>query len=152
MISAAGLIIALAATVVVALVFAGHGDDPVGVVLSTLTSFYPDEVIPRLVLAALFSFGVYMLVRSESPRRVSAMALACAVTGLVAGAVVIVQTEIAFARVFPEGGAALGWAPGAARVEFLPASYLVAWVQMSLGFAASTLLIAVSRLRRRAQT
>ena len=69
----------------------------------------------------------------------------CAAIGTLAALYVIARAEIAFAQAFPDDGTAGGWAPGAARAEFLPLSYLVASVQASFGFLASTTLLALRR-------
>ena len=150
--SSVGLLAALTATAVVARVAAGHGEDLGEIMPSILTSLYPDELVPRLIIAAFVGLGGYLLIRKRSRRSVLALALACAVTGVIAGAIIVVQAEMAFYKALPNGGAGLGWAPGAARAELLPVNYLVAWIQVSVGLMASTLLIALSDSRRRVQT
>jgi len=146
--SAIGLLTALTATAVVALVAADHGENLSEIVPSILTSVYPDELVPRLAIAVFAGLGGYLIVRTTARRPVLALALACAATGIIAGAIIIVRAEIAFDNAFPNDGAGLGWAPGAARAEFLPVNYLVAWVQVSLGLMASTLLIALSDFKK----
>ncbi|GAA0870761.1 hypothetical protein GCM10009116_25980 [Brevundimonas basaltis] len=141
---------ALTTTAVVASMVAGSGNDASDVVLSVLTSLYPDELIPRLLLAALLAFGGFSFLRSETRRYVRVIAAACAITGLLAGALLVVRVEIAFAEVFPDGGADLGWAPGQARAKFLPPSYLTASTQVALSFMASMTLLAIDQLKRRA--
>jgi hypothetical protein len=110
-----------------------------------------DELLPRIAVAALFLGGGYLFIRSGSHQWLQRAALACAVLGLCAGALIGIQSEIAFAQAFPDDGASSGWAPGAARTEFLTASYFAASVQALLGFAASTALLLIGVVRRPAQ-
>ena len=143
--SAAGLIIGLAATTGIAWFVAGQGRNIGEISGSILTSTYPDEVIPRLLIAAAFVWGSYRLVRSGAGRQVLAAAVICAAIGMLAALYVITRAEIGFAQAFPDDGAAGGWAPGAARAEFLPLRYLVASAQASFGFLASTAMLALRR-------
>jgi len=142
------LTIGLVATAGLAWFVTCQGRDISSIGGSILTSTYPDDVIPRLGIAAAFLWGSYRLVRAGSPRQVLAAAATCAIIGMLAAAYVIVRAELAFAHAFPNDGAAGGWAPGAARAEFLPVSYLLASVQAVWGLSASTVLLAISTLRR----
>ena len=146
--SFAGLAIGLAATAGLAWFIARQGHDIGSMGRSILASTYPDELIPRLMIAAAFLWGAFRLVRSGLRRQVLAAAVTCAVIGMLMATYVIVRAELGYAQAFPNDGAASGWAPGAARAEFMPVAYLVASVQAVFGLLASTILLAISALRR----
>lgn len=106
------------------------------------------EVTPHLGVVAAFLWGSYRLVRAGSRREVLTAAAACAIIGTLVAAYIVVRAELGFAKGFPNGGVANGWAPGAARAEFLSIPYLVASVQTVWGLAAGAVLLAISALKR----
>lgn len=146
--STGGLSAGMAATAATSWTLARQGHDIGEVGHSILTSTFPDELIPRLLIAAVFVWGGYLLLRAASRRQVLAAAMTCAIIGTFVALYVVVRAEIGFAQAFPNDGVVRGWAPGAARAEFMPLPYLVASVQAVFGFLASTVLLAICGFRR----
>ncbi|HWQ88036.1 hypothetical protein [Brevundimonas sp.] len=146
--STGGLVVGLAAMAGTAWLVARLGHNIGEISRSIIVSTYPDEVIPRLLIAVVFVWGSCLLWRSGTHRQVLAAAAACAGIGILVAIYVIVRAEIGFAQTFPNDGAAGGWAPGAARAQVLPLSYLVASVQAVFGLLASTALLGIHALRR----
>lgn len=144
-ISAGGLISASLATAGLAGVAADRGVNVAGGVISILTSTHPEDLVPRLVIAALFIWGGFC--GRGSRRRFLAVAGACAIVGVVACLYLVVRSEWAFEQAFRDGGASGGWTQGAARAEFLPIPYLSALAQAILGFLASMVLLGIGVLR-----
>lgn len=137
--SAGGLVGALAASAGSIWVGLRTNDDLGGSVLSIIMSTYPDELIPRLLIGALFLWGAYLLVRSGSRRHLESLAAACAFVGVTTGICMIIYGEITFARL-PQPGSS-------ARADIMPVHYLSAFAQMIAGLLASTLLLTIDVVR-----
>ena len=146
--STAGLLVGLAAMASVAWVVARQGKNIGEISRSIIASTYPDEIIPRLLIAVVFVWGSYPLWRPGTRRNVLVAAGTCAGIGMMTAVYIIIRAEIGFAQAFPNDGTAGGWAPGAARAQFLPVSYLAAWTQAVFGLLASTTLLGISAVRR----
>lgn len=138
--SAISLALTLAAVVVAIAMRPTFSDDLSEVLWSVFMRPYLDEIIPRLLIGALFLWGAYLIARPGSPRVLTLVALACGATGLTACVAMIIYGEI---TAFQTGSG------GSLRIHWMPSFYLSALVQAMIGFCASTLLLAIRSVRRR---
>lgn len=146
--SGGGLTLVALASARLAWVAADRGVNLGGAVATILTSTNLEDLLPRLVIAALFIWGGYPLARTGSRRRLLAVAAACALVGVVACLYLLVRYELAFMQAFSKGGASGGWTLGTARAEFLAVPYLSALAQAIFGFVASMALLGIDVLKR----
>lgn len=136
--SAATLTVVVVAATMMIHLGVDAGDSLGGVILSILTSTYPDEVAPRVVIGVLLLCGLYQVARSGPDRIVFWLACACAAIGAVAATAMAIYGETIFARTVPRQ----------AWPDIMLVSHASALFQAAIGLAACTLLLAAASFRR----